>query len=324
MAGVLSQTLRRWVGYPDLAIDLGTATTRLVAADSPSMLERPSVIIPDDARQRSPLSPLRGGVVVDCEAAASVLEGLFHGLKRYGLIKPRVLACAPTDATDAERAALVRAVRMAGAAAVEVAPEPLAAAIGAGLDVSLPRAQMVVDIGEGVTDIAVIRSGTLVSASAIRVACGDLHAAVGERISSDHGAFLPRGGSERLIKLIGADFPSPLPAHILTRAITEEGKRDTWLKVDPRLLWRNLSPIYEKIVKQVGATLRDLPPSLFCEVIENGICLTGGGALLPGISRRLFSEVKVDVKVAGAPLHAVIDGARAMLSTAIEIDLWRR
>lgn len=304
------------------------------------MLERPSVVTPGNARQRMgkrrfrapspeataggnvPLSPLRGGVVVDCESAALVLEGLFHDMKRYGLIKPRVLACAPTDASEAERSALIRAVRMAGAAAVEVAPEPLAAAIGAGLDVSLPFAQVVVDIGEGVTDIAVIRSGTLVSASAIRVACGDLHAAVRKRVLFDYGAFLPRGGSERLIKRIGADFPFHLPARILTRAITEEGKGDTWLEIDPRVLWGDLAPIYEKIVKRVGTALRDLPPSIFCEVIENGICLTGGGALLPGISQRLFSEVNVDVRVARAPLHAVIDGARAMLSTAIEIDLW--
>src|SRR5215813_12100689 len=139
---------------PDLAIDLGTANTRLYA---------------------------RGhGLIADIEAASSLLKFFLSRAQRLGILRPRALACAPTDACEEERAALIEATRRAGASAVVVVPEPMAAAIGADLDVSSPYAQMVVDIGDGVTDIAVIRSGALVMTSAVRTACSDLRHSVSQ------------------------------------------------------------------------------------------------------------------------------------------------
>jgi rod shape-determining protein MreB len=252
-----------------------------------------------------------------------VIETLFHGVRRYGLMKPRVLACAPTDASDQERSELIRALHMAGAAAVQVSPEPLAAAIGAGLDVSRADAQMVVDIGDGVTDIAVIQSGSLVHSSAIRLACSDLHAAVREHAASRYRSALLPSEAVRVARIVGAD-PGRLPGYVAGRSTFGNGRWERAVEMDPRDLWNAVAPVYERIIKHIGDTLRDLPPSIACEVIGSGVCLTGGGALLRGLANRIQSEILVDVRVAHDPLNAVINGARQMLSTAIEVDLWRR
>ena len=175
MSRSITAGLRKFVAPPDLALDLGTANTRLYAvghgliADEPSMIHvqpetgaveavgaRAAWLACHDPYANS-VSPLHAGVVVDVEAATSLLKPFLQRAQRLGFFKPRALACAPTDACKEEREALIEATRRAGASAVVVVPEPLAAAIGAGLDIASPYAQMLVDIGDGVTDIAVWR-----------------------------------------------------------------------------------------------------------------------------------------------------------------------
>jgi rod shape-determining protein MreB len=212
---------------------------------------------------------------------------------------------------------------MAGASAVQISPEPLAAAIGAGLDVSRTDAQMVVDIGDGVTDIAVIQSGSLVHSAAIRLACSDLHAAVREHAANRYRSALLPSEAVRLVRHVGAD-PERLPGYVAGRATVCDGRWERAVEMDPRELWNAVAPVYARIIRHIGDTVRDLPPSIACEVIGSGVCLTGGGALLRGLANRIHSEILIDVHVAHDPLHAVIDGAREMLSTAIEVDLWRR
>ncbi|HYE76236.1 MAG TPA: rod shape-determining protein, partial [Blastocatellia bacterium] len=179
--------IRKTIADPDVAIDLGSANTRLYAhgrgliADEPSIVKMRS----DNGRieavgisaafsfksaNHAFISPVSSGVVKDIKAASALLAPLMRRARGIGLIKPRVLACAPTDACEEERAALIEATRRAGASAVVLAPEPLAAAIGVGMEVELPHAQMIIDIGDGVTDIAVIRSGELIITDAVRTA----------------------------------------------------------------------------------------------------------------------------------------------------------
>src|ERR1051325_1132234 len=158
--------LQRLVAPLDVAIDLGTANTRLYAAGRGIIADEPSIVriydtveaeanavagAAETTGQEAAISPLHAGVVTDIEAATSLLKPLLQRTRRFGLIRPRVLACVPTDACDEERAAVIEAVRRAGAAAVVLAPEPLAAAIGAGLDVGSLYAHLLVDIGDGVT-----------------------------------------------------------------------------------------------------------------------------------------------------------------------------
>ena len=152
-----------------IALDVGTAMTRIATGQS-SLAERPSLI----GCKRA----LRDGVVVDGEAVSSILEPFFALARRFGILKPCVLACAPSNAKDEERQMLTDSIMKAGAFSVSIIPEPLAAAIGSGLDVSSPYAQMVIDIGEGVTDCAVIRSSKILVTSAIKVGCGRMRQAI--------------------------------------------------------------------------------------------------------------------------------------------------
>jgi rod shape-determining protein MreB and related proteins len=335
--------LRKWFSSPDLAIDLGTANTRLYAqghgliADEPSLIK----ITPETgaveavgrkaarlaSRQpNSPhsVSPLHAGVVADIDAASSLLQPLLKRTRRFGMLKPRALTCAPTDACEEERAALVEVTRRAGASAVVVVPEPLAAAIGAGLDISSPYAQMLVDIGDGVTDIAIIRSSTLINTYAVRTACSDLHRAISQTLAFRYGVLLFPREAERLIHLVGArqDYDEEELFVIYGTDLLSGGPVS--LCVSNLDVTEAIHSVLDSIIVAIQNTVRDLPPKTSCEVIENGICLTGGGAQLRGLSSRISSATSLDVFPARDPMRAVINGAREMLSVGVATDLWKK
>lgn len=270
----------------------------------------------------SAVSPLRAGVIEDIDAAASLLRPLFKRARRLGLIRPRVLACAPTDACDDERAAIVEAAGRAGAGSVRIAPEPLAAAIGAGLDVSSPYAQMIVDVGEGVTDIAVIASGTVICSSAIRTACGDLHKAVRRAVVDRHKAMLYLDEAERLTRTVGIVKADARPATFDAVGLDCRTGREVRVKVQNHEISKAIDPGVSTIVQAVRQAVSDLPTTTSCEVIESGICLTGGGARLPGLADRLAGETSLDITPAADPLRAVINGARHMLAVGSLTGLW--
>ncbi len=186
---------------PRLAIDLGTANTRIFAQGEGLIAETPSEIGPNPD---APLLPLRGGVVVDVDAAAHLLSSLIRRTRWFGQAEPEAIVCAPTDLRQNERSALIGAMCKAGISILSVAPEPLAAALGAGLNIGSSYAQMVIDIGAGVTDIAVIREGRIIHAKAIRLACRDMEAAISDAVGARYGIKLNRTESELLVKKVGA------------------------------------------------------------------------------------------------------------------------
>lgn len=333
--------LRKLVAPPDLAIDLGTANTRLYAlghgmiADEPSLIRFQPITGEVEAVGNhaawlanvdpySPtVSPLHAGVVADIEAASSLLKPFLKRAQRFGLFKPRVLACAPTDACEEEREALVEAALRAGASEVYVAPEPLAAAIGAGLDVASHYAQMIVDIGDGVTDIAVVRSGNLILTSAVRTACSDLRNAVAQMVSFRHGVLLFPQEADRLMQLIGAQFDYDQEELLVTSGTDLLSGEPLDLCVSSHDLNEAIEPVLDTIVEAIHASVRRLPEETSCEVIENGICLTGGGAHLQGLPERLAAATSLEVRVADNPMMAVINGARQMLDVGIATDIWQ-
>lgn len=333
--------LRRWVAAPDIAVDLGTANTRLYAnghgliADEPSLIKvkadtgaveavgaKAARLTRNDPNAYS-ISPLHSGVVADIDAASSLLEPLFKRARKFGMIKPRALACAPTDACEEERAALVEATQNAGASSVVVVPEPLAAAIGAGLDITLPYAQMLVDIGDGVTDIAVIRSSSLITTSAVRTACSDLHHAVSHMISFKYGVLVPPKEAERLTWMVGALTDFDEDAVFVTYGTDLLAGGQVSIYVSRYDVVEALEPVLNTIVGAITNTVRDLPLKTSCEVIENGICLTGGGAKLRGINDRLAEATSLDIHTAKDPMRAVINGARQMLQVGAETGIWK-
>lgn len=280
----MENLLLRKLRGPDLAVDLGSATVRVANAWSRHTLQAPSSIGETHA--------LRGGVVVEPDCAVEVLRPLFARIRRFGLARPRVVATVPTDADRDERLALEESVRRAGAAAVALAPEPLAAAVGAELDLSLPYAQLVVDIGHGVTDCVVLRSGAVLESSARRVGCGDLEEALVRDWAGRHGTVLPAETARAMLRERGLGLAGAL------------------------------APAAELILGLVESFVREVPHDVGAELVESGIHLTGGGALLPGVAAALSRRTGLLVRRVPDPLSAVVQGGRRLIRSVAEQGTW--
>ncbi len=295
---------------PDIAIDLGTAWVR-VAYGASGLYAVPSTL---DGR-----AALKGGVVVDPSVAALVLSPLLNRVRRFGVVPPRAVACIPSDASERERDAVRDCVMKAGAADVFLVPEPLAAAIGAGVDVASPFADMILDVGEGVTDCAVIRSGRIAARLADRVGCADLRRAamkVGSRVLKRS---FGREEAERLLRAAGLGGNEGLP-EASGLLVNNRGRVDSgfW-----EIYREAVDPLAGRIIGVAVAMLRRIEPFLGCEIIENGIWLTGGGSLLEGMKERLGDATGIRVNDSCQPLEAVARGAHAMLPVVSRLNIWR-
>lgn len=285
---------------PLIAIDVGTATTR-VCFSSSRIVERPSIVHEQVRGTDVPRPIMRAGVVADVAGVASVVEELLDDRKRPWRRRPAAVVCAPTDVSVQEREALIAAVVGGGASVVTVVPEPLAAAIGAGVDIASDYATAIVDIGEGVTDLAVIRDASIIRSAATRIGCGTLRAAIHDWIELQQRT------------------PGPLSDETVERIVraycTEHGdvtgdSRFTVRREDVGML---LDPVIERIAQFVADTIQELPDVLAAEVIESGIHVTGGGAMLSRLVKRVERGCGLPLKRADEPLTAVIRGAAEML-----------
>jgi rod shape-determining protein MreB len=338
----ISDKLLKLIADPDLALDLGNANTRLYALGKGLICDEPSVIRlrPGDTSAcmgRLPssemsgrvmscapsMTPLTGGVVTDVVAAAELLAPLIRRARLYGLSKPRVLACAPTDASLREVDALVTAVLHAGASSVKVVREPQAAAVGAGLDISLPYAQMLVDIGDGVTDIAVIRSGQLIKTAAVRSACRDIYAMIQALVTKRYNVILYWREAERVAREFGLAQEFHARPSSIALGLDRSKGHETEVHVSAIDVAEGVEPVIREIRETLRNIIRVLPHDVAAEVIESGICLTGGGTYLPGMKEMIAAETSLDVRVAPDPLRAVINGAGQMLAVGAETGLWR-
>jgi rod shape-determining protein MreB len=280
-------------------------------------LTRPSVVW----RPGGPAPALRGGVVVDTDAATAVLEELFRAVPRSVLRRRRALACVPSDATAAERAALVEAVLRAGARCVAVAPEPLAAAFGAGIDLTASRVALLVDVGEGVTDCALLRDTEVVASDALRVGVADLRAAVRDAVEACANVRVSLVEAERLLREIGVG-PAAQPAKVRFVGSPQHGAGPVRASLAAEELLDALDPVADQIAACVGRFVASLPHELADDVRSGGICLTGGGALLAGMVERLVGETAMGVWRAPDPLRAVIDGAFSMVASRLRLPTW--
>lgn len=290
-----------------VAVDLGTAFIR-VAADHFGV-----VTIPTAAAS---CSPLRGGVVEDPQAVAALLRPALAGNRRLGVLGPRVVVGAPTDVRGSERQALETALQAAGAGAVEIVPEPQAAAVGAGLDLGSPYAQMLVDVGDGVTDCAILREGRILATHACRVGCGSLRASVQERFRDCWDLRLSAAEAERLVATAGVGTAAPASSTPIRIGDNASGRRPA-LTIRLMTVQALLEPTVEKILAAATTLLRRVPHALGCEIIESGIVLTGGGALLPGLRERLATATSIHVTSPGNPLDTVVIGLQRMTATSV-------
>jgi len=292
----------------DLAIDLGTATTRVAGARSGISL-RPSI-------SRN-IRALDRGVIVSIRAAAELLRPMIKSRRRAGLGRLRVLACAPTDVSALERSMVRSCVLEAGATSVIVVPEPLAAAVGSGIDISSPYAKFLIDFGDGVTDCAVIRDGKIIHSLAERVGCSDLRRSLQRFVVNHTGISIAEAEADRLLRTIGLTSTGEAACHGVRAG------QPARARLMLTTLQAALRPVVDRMLAPMKSLLLEMPDPTGAEVIEDGIFLTGGGALLPGLREAVAAESAIDTRVVADPIGAVICGARRMLPLAATVDLWK-
>ncbi len=339
MKGVCDQVFTR-----DIGIDLGTANTLVFMKGKGIVMREPSVVAEDTrngnvlavgikAKEmigRTPGSivavrPLKDGVIADFDITATMLKHFIRGAIKPGLFskKPRVVVCIPSGVTEVERRAVEDAACQAGASAVELIEEPMAAAIGAGLPVAEPTGSMVVDIGGGTSEVAVISLGDIVTACSVRVA-GDkfdesiisyvkkkYNLLIGERTAENIkikiGSAAPYEGEES-VEIKGRNLVDGLPKNITITA--------------PEIREALADPL-EIIIDAIKDTLERTPPELSSDIIDHGIMLTGGGALLRGLDVLISRETSMPVNVAENPLDCVVDGTGKRLEITMPTEYYK-
>ncbi|MEU4996345.1 rod shape-determining protein [Streptomyces sp. NPDC021622] len=318
----------------DIGIDLGTANTLLYVRGQGIVLNEPSVVaVKEGARTalavgteaketigRTPgsitaIRPLRDGVISDYEAAEEMIRHFVRKAVPGRRPRTRMVVCVPSGVTPVERRAIVHAAQRAGARAVHLVEEPMAAAIGAGLPVAEPRGSMVVDIGGGTTEVAVISLGGIVTAQSLRVGGDRLDAAITDYVRKEHTLLIGERTAEDIKVAIGSAWPVPGEdsAAFESRTFTVRGREKVGglpktVELTVREVRAALDEPVEAIISAVRTTLEECPPELSGDVMEHGIVLTGGGALLPGLDLRMASATGIPVFTADDPLDSVALG----------------
>lgn len=265
---------------PDLAVDFGTANLRVWSTTS-GVAEVPSRV----GNEEASTEPLRAGVIVDGDGAARLLHAVFRRLRTWHARPPRVLATVPGDASEEERVALVSALRDAGADAVAIVPEPVAAAVGCGLVDASGEVRMIVDVGEGVTEVAVLSRGLLLHRDSIRLACSDMRDCV-QIAAAGLGVRLSREDADAIVASNDATLPYATAVAIAAETIAEF----------VRNVYRDLDSRTRRRIERSG-----------------GVCLTGGGSLVATLRRAVETQLELPISVPRDPLHAVIAGSRRLL-----------
>jgi rod shape-determining protein MreB len=318
----------------DLAVDLGTANTLVYARGRGIMLNEPSVVAVDTSNDsvvavgaeakrmigRTPghiiaVRPLKDGVIADYDATAEMLRYFVRKvLRRRGMFTgPRVIVCVPSGITSVEQRAVSESVYASGARKVHIIAEPMAAAIGAGLPVNQPCGSMVVDIGGGTTEVAVLALGGIVSSTSLRVAGDSLDTAIIDHVRAEFAMLIGDRTAEELKIAVGSAFPvaGPKSADIRGRDVGSGLPRN--VTVSGEELRKAMDQPLARIVAAIRATLDRCPPELSGDISERGIVLTGGGALLRGLDARLQHEIGVPVQVAERPLDSVVLGTATVV-----------
>jgi rod shape-determining protein MreB len=324
----------------DVAVDLGTANTCIftrgsIALSEPSLVAFNTVrgsieAIGTDAREmlgRSPanirsIRPMQGGVIADFEAVEKMLQHFVRKVnKGRTFVRPRLVIGVPPEITPVERRAVKESACRMNASEVHLVDEPMAAAVGAGLPITDPTGNMIIDIGGGTTDIAVISMAGVVYGRSLRLAGDDLDAAIIQYMKRAHNLLI----GERTAEQIKCELGSATP---LEKSLMKEVKGRHLSEGVPRIVLISDTEIREAlsepvrtIVKAVLETLERVPPELCGDIVDRGIVLTGGGALLRNLDKRLRDETGLPVALAENPLATVVLGAGKLLS---DRDLLKR
>src|SRR3954451_16962880 len=328
------------LGGRDIAIDLGTANTLVFLRAEGIVVSEPSVVavetgsgaihaVGDDAQQmigRTPATisavrPLRHGVIADFEVTEQMLRHFMERVHGSRFAHPRVMMCAPSGITDVEQRALTEACLAAGARSVHLIEEPLAAAIGAGLAIDEPRANVVIDVGGGTSEVAVISLGGIVVSRSLRPGGYDLDETVAAWMRQRHGLAIGETTSERVKLEVGGVEPDRTEGSSGVRGRDPASGLPREVDVPAVEIREALEGPVQEIVDEVKAALEETPPELASDLPQRGILLAGGGALLRGFAERIEAETNVPVRLAESPLTCVAQGAGQALD---EVELLER
>ena len=318
----------------DLAIDLGTANTCVFARGKGIVLSEPSIVafnkstgsieaVGRDAKEmvgRTPgdivaIKPMRDGVIADFEATEKMLTYFIRKAhERAVWVRPRIVIGVPSQITQVERRAVKDSAYRAKASEVHLVEEAMAAAIGAGMPITEPAGNMVVDIGGGTTDVAVISLAGIVYSRAVRVAGNEMDEAIIQYIKKKYSLLIGERTSEQIKMQIGSAcaLDEPQTMEIKGRHLVEGIPRAITISDDE--VREALAETVKAIVDAVRVALEQMPPELSADVVDRGITITGGGALLKNIDRRLREETGLPLEMAEDPLSCVVKGAGKMLS----------
>ena len=313
----------------DMAVDLGTANTLVYVRGRGVMLNEPSVValnsqtreilaVGTEAKRmlgRTPdaitaIRPMRDGVIADFESTEQMLRIFIQRVhRRRYFTKPRLVVCVPSGITSVEQRAVKEAGYQAGARRVYIIEEPMAAAIGAGLPVHEATGNMVVDIGGGTTEVAVISLGGIVTSMSIRTAGDDLDASIISWFKKEYSLMLGERTAEEIKVELGSAFPLPEEPEAEIRGRDLISGLPRTITVSSAEVRQAMEEPLHSIVDAVRVTLDQTPPELAGDIMDRGLVLTGGGALLRGLDERLRHETGMPVHVADDPLHSVAMGA---------------
>ena len=321
----------------DIAIDLGTANTLVYVTGRGVILNEPSVVaiktrngvrevlaVGQKAKMmlgRTPESietirPMRDGVIADFIATEEMLRQFIKRAKTmFGFRRPRILVCVPAGATPVERRAVYETALSAGARKVFLLEEPVAAALGANLPIDEPTGSMVVDIGGGTTDIAVLSLGGVVQARSLRVAGNAMDEAIIRHVRRKYQLLIGESNAERIKIEAGTAMLEPdgraSEIHIRGRDLRQGRPKSAVL--GPHDIADALTQPIDELSEFIQRALEELPPEVSTDICERGICLTGGGAMLDRLDQELSRRIGVKFTVPENPMHCVIEGTRKVL-----------
>lgn len=327
----------------DIGIDLGTANTLVHVRGKGIIINEPSWVA-IEKKSRRPLAigaqakemigrtpanvvvvrPLRDGVISEFEITQAMLGyfiGKAHQQSIVPMPRPRVVVGIPSGATEVEKRAVYDASMAAGARETYMVEEPRAAALGAGLPVSEVRGSMIVDIGGGTTEMAVISMGGIVVSRSLRVAGDELDQDVATYIRNKYNLYIGERMAEQVKITLGSAFPLPTEKTMITRGRNLVSGLPESVDISSIEIREAISGSVQVIVDTIKDALDELPPEIAADLMETGVCLSGGGALLQGMDERLRDELKLSVWVAEDPMSCVARGAAIVLEN---LDLYQQ
>ena len=320
----------------DLAIDLGTANTLVyvkgkgIVANEPSMVavyrdnrgNQRILAVGEEAKEMlgrtpgniTPIRPLREGVIADFEAAEQMIRYfIIKAHNRKALVRPRVVVCVPSGITPVERRAVKESAESAGAREVYLVEEPMAAALGAGLPIMEPSGSMIVDIGGGTTEVAVISLAGIVVSHSVRVGGDKMDEAIAQYVRRKYNLFIGERTAEKIKLSLGNAYPvdEEKPMEIKGRDLLS-GIPKTY-EISSSEVREALSDPLQQIIDVIKTTLEKTPPELASDIVDKGIILTGGGALLKNIDVLIRNAVNLPIVIVDDPLTAVVMGSGKLL-----------